>query len=448
VTPDSAPAEATPGHWYIPGQGGGFLSSRGATAFELVLVSLIALAVLVPGIWSYSLVDPWETHYGEVARRMLQDHDWVHTTWSNEGFRSKPVLTFWLMAASMKAMGIAQNGGYSGELTNSEWVMFAIRLPFALFGAMGLVLTWWMLARQVSRRVAWLALLVIGTTPFYFFVARQGITDMTMVSCLIGTMACFVMALHAGDEPIARVWRRVDAFHVYLAALLLLVGWQIVYYGYFFARYPQLGGGVRVWHPEILLPGAMLIGLAGFLAWSIFLQPTRSMRQVYMYWAWTLLGVSVLGKGLAAFGLSMAIGGLYILVTWNWRLILDLELIRGFYLVLLIAIPWHFGMWMKEGRGFIQEYVIQHNLNRAASGVHGDRGTFDYYLSQVGIGMWPWVALLPAAIARTVTVATSKVREHRVRFVVGIWAIAAVAMFVIVQTKFHHYILPAVPAMG
>jgi hypothetical protein len=39
--------------------------------FELALVVLVALAVLVPGIWSYSLVDPWETHYGEVARRML-----------------------------------------------------------------------------------------------------------------------------------------------------------------------------------------------------------------------------------------------------------------------------------------------------------------------------------------------------------------------------------------
>ena len=68
---------------------------------------LVAL-VLVPGIRSYSLVDPWETHYGEVARMMLQEHDWVHTQWpggespkDNEGFRSKPVLQFWMMAAGM-----------------------------------------------------------------------------------------------------------------------------------------------------------------------------------------------------------------------------------------------------------------------------------------------------------------------------------------------------------
>src|ERR1700704_7125330 len=85
--------------------------------FELALVVVVSLVVLVPGLWSYSLVDPWETHYGEVGRMMLQNHDWVHTDWpqESEGFRSKPVLIFWMMAASMRALGMAADGGYSGE---------------------------------------------------------------------------------------------------------------------------------------------------------------------------------------------------------------------------------------------------------------------------------------------------------------------------------------------
>ena len=78
---------------------------------ELALVVLVATALLLPGVWRYSLVDPWETHYGEVARRMKQDHDWVHLDWQNEGFRSKPVLTFWLMATSYTALGVADAGG-------------------------------------------------------------------------------------------------------------------------------------------------------------------------------------------------------------------------------------------------------------------------------------------------------------------------------------------------
>src|SRR6185503_20598900 len=96
---------------------------RGPLGHELVLVALIALAVYVPGITRYSLVDPWETHYGEVARNMRANHDLVHMDWPgtnlqgelDEGFRSKPVLTFWLMTASMRAVGLAADGGYSGE---------------------------------------------------------------------------------------------------------------------------------------------------------------------------------------------------------------------------------------------------------------------------------------------------------------------------------------------
>ena len=117
---------------------------RRPAAVELVLVTILALAILLPGVWRYSLVDPWETHYGEVARRMLQDHDWVHTSWQNEGFRSKPVLTFWAMAASMKALGVADDGGYSGEMVSSARTMLAIRLPFILFGVLGLLAAWWM----------------------------------------------------------------------------------------------------------------------------------------------------------------------------------------------------------------------------------------------------------------------------------------------------------------
>src|SRR5580700_4456301 len=109
-------------------------------ALELVLVIAVSLAVFVPGITSYSLVDPWETHYGEVARMMLQNHDLVHTEWpgtnangdQDEGFRSKPVLSFWLMAGSMRAVGLARDGGYSGEMVASGKTMFAIRFPFVV----------------------------------------------------------------------------------------------------------------------------------------------------------------------------------------------------------------------------------------------------------------------------------------------------------------------------
>src|SRR5438067_832400 len=105
-------------------------------AVEVAVVTVVSLAVLVPGIWSYSLVDAWETHYGEVSREMLANHDWVHTDWAGnpeaEGFRSKPILQFWAMAASLRAVGLAKDGGYSGEMEHDARTMLAIRMPFLL----------------------------------------------------------------------------------------------------------------------------------------------------------------------------------------------------------------------------------------------------------------------------------------------------------------------------
>src|SRR5690349_6366991 len=59
-----------------------------------------------------------------------------------------------------------------------------------------------------------------------------------------------------------------------------------------------------------------------------------------------------------------------------------------------------------------------------------------------------WAAVVPAALATLARTTTVTTREGRVRFVVGVWAIATVAFFALVQTKFHHYILPAEPALG
>ena len=106
-------------------------------------------------------------------------------------------------------------------------------------------------------------------------------------------------------------------------------------------------------------------------------------------------------------------------------------------------------MYFKEGPRFLDEYLFQHILNRAGDvGVDKSWATFEHYTSQIGHGMWLWAALLPAAISATLLRARADTREGRVRFLVGLWAIAAMAFFCLVQTKFHHYILPAIPPLA
>ena len=420
--------------------------------WEPALVVVLALAILIPGIGAYTLVDPWETHYAEVARRMLQDNDLVHTKWQNEGFRSKPVLTFWLIAASLKTFGYATGGGFSGEMVSQAQVIFAVRLPFVLFAVLGVSLIWWMLARLISRRTAWLAYAVLLTTPFYFLIARQAITDMPLVGCLMGAMACFAMATHSGNVPLRRLGKWGNGYHVFVATLILFVGWQIAYYAYSFTVSPQIA--ILFPHPNLVVPSSMAIVLLLFLLWGVgssqrcWRQPTTTYQQLYMYWFFFFLGISVLAKGPPAIGLAAAICLFYTLLTRSWKQLGKLEIPRGVLICVSIAVPWHVCMWLRAGRPFLIDYFLNHMWRRAATGVHGDRGTFDYFLSQIGIGMWPWSGIVPMAIIGLVSTLQPNNQSGRVRILVGIWAICGVALFSAVQTKFHHYIFPAVPALA
>jgi 4-amino-4-deoxy-L-arabinose transferase-like glycosyltransferase len=502
--------------------------SRRRLGLELALVVIVALAVLVPGISRYSLVDPWETHYGEVGRMMLQEHDWVHMDWpqDGEGFRSKPVLTFWMMAAGMRAVGLASDGGYSGEMEHDARTMVAIRLPFILFAVLGLTLMWWMLARLVSRRLAWLALLVVMSCPFFCLVARQGIPDMPLVACVMGALAMFTMAVEDGDRPVDTAFsirlpgrRRfaVDHRHVLFAICGGFVVVQAIYYAIYFTVSPRLALA-RFPNPAIVLPGLMVLMLAalsapgykfarlvpfligsglafGFLpgrrlttkafdSWETFapdrlivrgiafpfawafgygwretdgfadrlltIKPITSMRQVYMLWCYAFLGLSVLAKGPPGLAVVGLVGVFHVMLFGRWRAFYDgfYEVKRGLIMMFVVFLPWHVAMWLKEGARFLDEYLVTHILNRAAVGVDNSPGTFEYYTSQLGHGMWLWAALLPAAIGGALLRARTDTRDGRVRFMIALWAICGVAFFSLVQTKFHHYILPAVPALA
>jgi 4-amino-4-deoxy-L-arabinose transferase-like glycosyltransferase len=432
--------------------------------YEVFVVIGVALAILLPSMASYTLIDPWETHYAEVARRILESNDWIHLRAEDASFRSKPALTFWLIAASLKCFGIATDGGYSGEFIANTWTVFVVRLPFALCAVMGLTVLWSMLAKLVSRRVAWISFLVLITCPFFFMVARQAITDMPMVATLIAAVSCFALAIHAGDEKIKPFWQRVSALHVFLAFVLLIVGGQILYlFYYFMSAHPGVARGVKVNPGMMLWP--LLVVFAVWLAslvpsWEWLLRfkkgkslsipsyPVQSKRQLYMFWFFLLMGLSVLAKGPPGIALAGLICLLYTLITGQWKVLLRLELVRGAVLTALISVPWHLAMFLKDGQGWYKEYFFHHMLNRFGKGVHGDTGTFDYFASQLGIGMWPWIALLPVALGTVLLSARRDTQEGRVRLLIGIWAIAGVATFCVSETKFHHYILPAVPAMA
>ncbi|MBA3456802.1 MAG: hypothetical protein H0T42_27180, partial [Deltaproteobacteria bacterium] len=179
-------------------------------------------------------------------------------------------------------------------------------------------------------------------------------------------------------------------------------------------------------------------------------EPITQMRQVYLLGCYFLLGVSLLAKGPPGFTVIAGVLALHVILLGKWRELYDggFEIKRGLVIMIVTAVPWHVAMYLKDGIRFIDEYLFTHVLNRAGVGVDNSPGTFEYYTDQIGHGMWLWAALLPAAVTFAFLRARTDTREGRVRFMTLLWAIVAVALFCLVQTKFHHYILPAIPPLA
>ncbi|MDH3655493.1 MAG: hypothetical protein OEN21_14590, partial [Myxococcales bacterium] len=90
-----------------------------------LLVMIAICTIYVPLLGTTSLWDPWEAHYGEVAREVLARNDWISLWWAQDKwFWSKPVLLFWMEALSMGFLGV--DFMPDANPTHPEW---ALRLP-------------------------------------------------------------------------------------------------------------------------------------------------------------------------------------------------------------------------------------------------------------------------------------------------------------------------------
>src|SRR5919204_6255873 len=69
------------------------------------LAAVLGAVLLIPYLGAVGLWDPWETHYGEVAREMIERNDYVHPYWENAWFFSKPIFTMWMQAFGMQLVG-------------------------------------------------------------------------------------------------------------------------------------------------------------------------------------------------------------------------------------------------------------------------------------------------------------------------------------------------------
>src|SRR5262249_41811257 len=141
--------------------------------------------IFVPYLGAVGLWDPWETHYGEVGRMMIQRNDYVHPFWESAYFFSKPAFAMWMQVLGMLAVGTNRTDAPISIYT--EWGM---RLPFALVSIAAVAFLSLAVARVINRRTALATGFILATMPLFFLLTRQAVTDTPFVAFLTCSMAC------------------------------------------------------------------------------------------------------------------------------------------------------------------------------------------------------------------------------------------------------------------
>ncbi len=125
----------------------------------------LALALLLLAVFQLGaapLFDVDEGAFSEATREMLQSGDWGHTTLNGEDRFDKPILVYWLQAASVGVIGLNE---------------FALRLPSALC-AWGWALALFMFAQpRLGGRVAVSAALMLATSLGVLAIGRAATAD-------------------------------------------------------------------------------------------------------------------------------------------------------------------------------------------------------------------------------------------------------------------------------
>jgi 4-amino-4-deoxy-L-arabinose transferase-like glycosyltransferase len=363
------------------------------------LLSLLWLVIIVSvAFWWHlgttGLVDETEPLFAEAARQMTVTGDWITPYFNGETRFDKPPLVYWLMAIAYRVTGV------------NEW---AVRFPSALAGT---VLT------------------VFGFyTLRYFGFPRPGVVPDAKPERQQGSKT-------AASRPEASVQRQLW-LSAWIGAALIALNPQTIAWG-------------RIGVSDMLLSGCMGAALLAFF-WG-YAQPDNPKVQSRWYLAfYGLSALAVLTKGPVGIVLPGLIIGAFLLYMGNGRTVLrEMQLVRGSFLFLLIAVPWYVLVIAANGESFINSFFEYHNVERFTRVVNGHWAPWYFFFLVVPIAFIPWSVHLPVAIARLRFWQMQHWRQQPRSSHLGIFALAWFVMvflfFTIAVTKLPSYTIPLLPA--
>ena len=152
-------------------------------SFLILILIGICLILFFFRLGDGPLGDIDEAMHASTSKDMVLSGDWVTPRYNGENFYDKPPLYNWLVAISFLVFGFTE---------------FAARLPAALLGLGGVMITYWLGRRMFGPVTAFLSALVLATSAEYLVLSRVVVHDISLV--FFDTLALTLFYVGYTDE--------------------------------------------------------------------------------------------------------------------------------------------------------------------------------------------------------------------------------------------------------
>lgn len=214
------------------------------------LAALVLAAYLVPLAVPVPLMEDDEGLHAAIAAEMVERGDWVVPRLMGQPFLDKPILYFWLQAASLATCGASE---------------FAVRLPGTLTALAGAAATGW-LARVLFATTPGLgtwAALVYATMLLPYAVSLAPLHDLVMVPLVAVALGAFWRVHHAPTPGGALRWTLVAG----VALGLSMLGKGLTGVGLIGVGMAAWMAWTRTWSVRLVAAGAAALAIGGAIAW-------------------------------------------------------------------------------------------------------------------------------------------------------------------------------------
>lgn len=148
-------------------------------SYYIWIVGILATVICFFGNSQVMVTDPVESNYVLTAKEMMTAGDYMSPRIFCHYWYDKPIFFYWELLAAFSLFGVND---------------FAARFFSALFGVLGILLTYVFAARIYDKKTGCTAALVLLTSLEYFYISKAIITDMTLFVLFAATLICFYIA--------------------------------------------------------------------------------------------------------------------------------------------------------------------------------------------------------------------------------------------------------------